>query len=744
MTFKTRALAALLLLTGHAAAAAPARGSVTEDLWSDYRIVMWQTQDGARLAGLRPLGISGARIMASRNGLDPAQATRDATTLAAAGLHPFIENIATDLYAAYHRYTPGKPVNWLYEETRAKYRANPADPSVYIREPSLSDPAWQARINARLAEHARVYGPFHPLYYNLGDESGIADLAAAWDFDFSPASLAGFRVWLHTLYPSLAALNREWGSDFATWSAVMPLTTDAALARTDGDYAGWSDFKDWMDEAFARALRSGTDALHAADPTARAAIEGGQGPGWGGYDYTRLARAVDVIEAYEGDNNIDIALAANPRLITLSTSFESGPQEVHRIWHNALLGERGLVLWDETHGFVAADGSPGPRGQALAGVFGELTGGIGAQLIASSPQRDRAAILASPASFRIRWLLDRKAEKTSWTERTSETEGVSDDPVRAATRRAASLLIHQGVQPYWLSPALLANGALERLGIRLLVLPHALALSPGEVAAVRGFVARGGIVLADVAPGAFDGHGRQLPHPALADLGTKIRLTDALRRDDAPADDVVRALEDAGVAAEFSLETPGGAPIRDVDVRLFRTGTATIIGLQRDLPAAASKADWVPGEARAAVLRLRHPAWLSDMRAPGFAAQGVAFPVSLDPVTPTVLAISPARLPAPTISGPASARAGESMALHLGLTGPSQAALHVVHIEARDPAGRPVLAYAANLALHDGSALWRLQLAADAAAGQWTILVRDMLGSGRASFTLSVRPAGVR
>ena len=41
---------------------------------------------------------------------------------------------------------------------------------------------------------ARAAAPYPPLFYNLGDESGIADNGSYWDFDLSPVSLAAMRV----------------------------------------------------------------------------------------------------------------------------------------------------------------------------------------------------------------------------------------------------------------------------------------------------------------------------------------------------------------------------------------------------------------------------------------------------------------------------------------------------------------------------------------------------------------------
>ena len=102
------------------------------------------------------------------------------------------------------------------------------------------------------------------------------------------------------------------------------------MRRSDDNFAAWADFKAWMDVAFARALRMGTDAVHAADPSALAAIEGVQIPGWGGYDYSLLVDAVDVMEL----DDLPLAHSLNPHLITLTTSFGGDPEDIHAIWRD--------------------------------------------------------------------------------------------------------------------------------------------------------------------------------------------------------------------------------------------------------------------------------------------------------------------------------------------------------------------------------------------------------------------------
>src|SRR5262249_49236645 len=154
-----------------------------------------------------------------------------------------------------------------------------------------------------------------------------------------------------------------WGTTFAQWDEVVPDSTAEAMGRRDDNFSSWSDFKEWMDEAFARAVRAGTEAVHAADPTALAAIAGGQPPGWG-FDYSRLVRAVDAMEIYDLGASIELARSLEPRLTVLLTSFSETPQGMHTAWRALLRGIRGMIVWDEDNGLVTAEGGIGPRGTA--------------------------------------------------------------------------------------------------------------------------------------------------------------------------------------------------------------------------------------------------------------------------------------------------------------------------------------------------------------------------------------------
>jgi hopanoid biosynthesis associated RND transporter like protein HpnN len=717
--------------------------------WPDWVAIMWHPRTAAQYRALHAMGIAGGMAFAMRETYDPAEMRRRTAPLVASDTRWYVENIATDFYANYHRWRPDKPsVTWLWDETRRRHRENPADRTVWNREPSLSDPEWIARIQDRLRTTVRDQSPWRPLFYNLGDESAIADLAAAWDFDFSDLSLAAFRTWLRTQYRDLAALNRQWGTEFPSWDAIMPPTTNEAMARPDRNWSGWGDFKDFMDAEFARALRAGTDAAHQADRTALVGIAGSQKAGWGGYDYARLPLALDLMEIYSGNDNAVIALDMNPALVTLSTSFGTGPAETGRLWHEALRGQRGTILWDEDNRVVTAEGTPGPRGAALAPTLRELAGGIGAQLIAATPHHDEVAILYSPASFRTHWLIARLADGPAWVARDSEREGIDSGPPETARRRAAALLSALGVQPRFISPAQLGGGQLRRTRMRLLVLPEAIALSDAEAAEIRAFAARGGIVLALGPAGLYDGRSRLLPRPQLAGLAPARALA-TLPDSDAEALPALAALlARARLQPALRPTAPDGTPVPSVQTRIWRTGETWIWSAQRLGPAGrvtdnprVTDSPNAPEGTTDLVLALPPGHVAYDMRRGGRIGTTPRLALRLSGTEPTVLAIAPARLPAPTLAAPATARLGEVAELRLGLAARGPAGPQILRIEVRDPTGAPAPAYSGNALLRPGRpTTWALPLAASDPPGLWHIRATDLLTGATDAATIAVAP----
>lgn len=574
--------------------------------WRSFHVILWQANRDARaLATAKALGVTDGRVLASRGDpVDTKALRREAAPLLAAGLGIYVENIATDYYSAYHRYQPGHPDTWEMDKLRALRRARPHDPALFHREPGLEDPTWQRRIADRLRVTVGVFGAA-PLYYNLADEAGIADLASAWDFDTAPSSLAVFREWLRKRYGDVAALDRAWGAHDGDWAQVQPELTDAALARTDGNYTAWSDFKAFMDARFAAAVARGTAAVHAANPGARAGLEGTQPSGWGGYDWARLGPSTDVFEVYDFFGSLAVARGFAPHAVLLTSTF-AAPDEVRQVWREALRGTSGVVLWDDPS-IVGADGAPSARGRLLGPSLRALSGPLGARLIADPEPEAPVGILVSQESFRLAWLLARRGEKGDWAQRTSGTEDEDATPARRALVELLRELAERGLRPRMLTDAMVAQGGLR--GLKALAMPDVLALSDAAGAAIRRFAAGGGIVAADTVPGAYTARGRRRAAPLLAGM-TLLPLADVAGRLPAP----VSVLD-------------GNEPARNVEIHVRREGDGLLVSVQA-----------TEGGARLLVLSVPGRRLTPVYPAPGPAAAG-RLSFTLGPSLPEIVSV---------------------------------------------------------------------------------------------------------
>ena len=708
--------------------------------WSNYQVIMWQLHNELQYRALRQLGVTAGMVYSNNADKPAATLAPEVAPLLASGLRFYVEDIATDFYSAYHR--PAS--KGRFAAIKALYQKNPADRAALVRDPSLSDPAWLARVRHRLAVTVAAERSHDPLFYNLGDETGIADLSVAWDFDFSPASLAGFREYLRQRYGTLAALNHEWGAEFTAWDQIVPPTTKQAMNRTDGNFAGWGDFKTWMDVAFAAAVRQGTDAIHAADPHAIAAIEGAQDSGWGGYDYTHLATAVDLVEIYDGGENMAALRSFNPNMVLLTTLFGGGPTGIHELWREFFRGARGVILWDPNNEIVEADGTVGPWGKDLAPTWTELENGVAAQLIVSEPVFDSVGILYSPASLRTRWLLDWQPKGDAWSARSANDDYDDPNEVRTAMNDALQALWHHGVAPRFLTDDKIAQGVLARDHYRVLILPQSIALSAAASEQIAAFVHQGGVAIADGVPGWFNEHSRRLAAPQLINIfgaasqpaqskvapgqSAAIQLTPAMFAGTLPG--LVNA---AGAGPGFVLATANGWPT-DVEMHRWRNGDVTIVSLLR------SGGPVKPEPASEVVnLTLSQPAYVYDLRAGTALGHVQQLPVTLGRVTPVLLAISSQSLPALEVEAPQRIQSGTSVEVGLNLARSLPTTSTVVHIAVVRPDGSIARNYSGNVIIHDGRGTWAIPFAVYDATGWWQVRAIDRLSGQTVTRPLEVR-----
>jgi len=496
--------------------------------WDDWIALVSLPPDAKGWSSLQSLGIRGGmqyRLHAGR---------REALRTARAPF--FVENVSRHLFSRYH-VEPG-----LWDKTLARMQDG-ANRTRNFREPSFCSPQFADALAKEIQAHGEAYAKDPPMFYSLAAEPSTTRLAAAADFDFSPAALEEFQRWLERdIYGTVVAVNTSWGTNFKSWAEVTPMTTEEARARmADGvmNFAPWVDFRDFQDYWFSKTLRDGAGFLRRFDPNARAGITGAMGAfAFGGWDWSRLSQSLDVAEAYDIGHARELwrdlapgkpALAVLP-LMETTDGPPVASDAVRTLWRFALEGgPRAALLWDDSgegitrRTLLEIDGRPSDLAQTLAPHLKALDGTAGALLARSIRKTDGVAILYSPASIRVNWLLEaQRLHGAEWQKAWgADTSGERRESPQLRLRESwIKLLEDLGVGWRFVSSKDLEQKILTRpdSGIRTLILPRAVALSDDEAAAIREFAANGGRVIADATCGRFNQHGHLREKPALDEL----------------------------------------------------------------------------------------------------------------------------------------------------------------------------------------------------------------------------------
>ncbi|MDA3921623.1 MAG: beta-galactosidase [Salinisphaera sp.] len=742
--------------------------------WNDYQIMMWHRYPACLLPTLEQLGIDAGEYSGRSKALPD--------FLIDQNMRWYVESLAPAFYAEYHRWRSDQPKNASFLAAKQQYKHNRDSLAAFKRHPSLEDPAWRQRVHDLSLAIAQRYAPYRPYFYSLSDEPGIAELGAQWDFDFSTYSLAGMRRWLRGQYASLAALNAEWGTQFSAWDQVMPMTTRQAIDRHDQNFAAWADFKAWMDVSFAGALKMGADAVREGDPQAFVGIGGAQKPGWGGYDYARLTKAVTAIEVYDIGRSVDVVHSLNPAIPILGTAFVSGKSQKRQVWHELLHGNRGLILWDPDRSYVDPDGQPTKKGQYAARYYHEIRDGAGALIINSHATDTPIAIHYSQPSLRTQWLLARRAHgsDTAWMHRSATYERTHNHFMRL--RESWSNLIEdQGFADHFISYQQLARGDLRQHGYQVLVLPQSSSLSAAEIDAIRQFVKTGGIAIASGMPGTYDEHSRQRAQPALLDLfgpgqtrvvpaaaigrgasklqvrrigkGKAILLTtdiadylqSRLTGDEKPVHQMLETLlRNNDIRLRFAVEDHNGHAVVGIDTHVFANGGVRIISLQTNPQLRVDELGPPDFQSNKRFdkpfkvdLHLPHAMYLYDVLTRQSLGRRHQLSLTVDPYEPTLLAASDTPLPVLQVDAPRRARRGRivTIGIHAAST---PADVSVFHIDVRNPEGKRMLDYSGNVIAPSGEGSKQFPLALNDAKGPWQVTVHDLLSGQTVTRTMVV------
>ncbi len=301
---------------------------------------------------------------------------------------------------------------------------------------------------------------------------------------------------------------------------VTPDFTQAQLGRPLGklDFSPLLDRLTYNDSLWATFIGHLVQTANRADPETPCGFVGGQCPNiWGGYDYAKLMKKVQFIEAYNLGSAQEIVRSLNPgnAMPVVTTHFHKDSKgvanDIWQSWFYLAHGNRGMIGWVE--GWF--DGAkPRPWLGQYSATLKELGGVQGPKIVGACWIHDGVAVYYSHPSVQVSWCLDIQPHGKTWVNRGSDHRLGTSHNVRRAWEY---LLTDSGLQYDFLAyDCVVTEGVPEEY--KVLILPACYALSDVEAKRISDFCRRGGTVIADFACGLFDQHGKGRTRGALDEL----------------------------------------------------------------------------------------------------------------------------------------------------------------------------------------------------------------------------------
>ncbi|MFB3892738.1 MAG: beta-galactosidase trimerization domain-containing protein [Phycisphaerae bacterium] len=311
-----------------------------------------------------------------------------------------------------------------------------------------------------------------------------------------------YAKWLAEIYGPSAPKRSGW----ITYNDIWPKLKTWSVA--DFDASQLMDQWTFNDSYWNNFIGGLVEYANSIDPDTPCGFVGGQAPNaFGGYDYAKIMKKVQFIEAYNLGSSQAIIRSFNPRgaIPAVTTHFHKNvDDDIWQTWYYLAHGNRGFIGWVE--GWFDGQ-TPKPWHARVAPHYREAGSKIGPLLSGAEWVHDGVAIYYSHASIQLGWILDAEAHGKTWINRNGDEKLGASHLVRHAWE---NMLRDEGIQYNFISYADVVRDGVPK-EYKVLILPAVLCLSDAEARRIKEFVQRGGTLIADYMPGLWDQHGKGRP-----------------------------------------------------------------------------------------------------------------------------------------------------------------------------------------------------------------------------------------
>lgn len=442
--------------------------------------------------------------------------------LGQSGLPVFLEYLAGDTTFGH----------WGYKTKKHEFRHD------------LANRKFRREIASQCRMRANDLVPFGIAGYACGEEIGMG----TDELCFLPAPQYLFSKWSLKKYGSLEKLNKVWGTSYKDPDDIRGIL-HADLRKRDPDRpAQWLDFRMFMEELYNSLMET-----EFFSPFKKAEPEVAAGYNAGPYtdvptqalNAARLGKTINFSIEYQPGflgraidlSGFDMLSGRNIPYLYVVGGYPNHYQKTdanydYRNWYAVLHGARGFAWYSsqDNSRYAKFSGRYMPRGEAIciARTSHDLRHGFGKFLMNSKPQI-RAGIYYSRLSrymishLNLRYDADPQAKAAL---EAANAEAMRKDPgilgfvpqekncgLKSLSRAIPymKILMEQSGERWKLVfEDQLLNGELDNR-YDILCLPATIILSAQEIKALRRFVEKGGVLIADVMTGWYDEYGNPNP-----------------------------------------------------------------------------------------------------------------------------------------------------------------------------------------------------------------------------------------
>ena len=362
----------------------------------------------------------------------------------------------------------------------------------------VNEPKALAKNLKMVKESAATARKYSRRTHLVGDEVRVG-------CDLSEHGLPVWRAWLKKDYNGdIAKLNSNWGTDYKSFDDIPVFTKKEIEAYKKDHFPRYLDLKRFAQINTGDFLGKVRALTKPVSPHTLAGLQ-----------YLSLFK--NDAECFARNMNlVSTASPTDPTLKLMRDMCEPGSlfggwtggyfnqrHEYRRlIWSNLFNGCNSLWLFIESagEGMLACDGRIPKHIEWVMADYQAVVNGLGQFVMQATRLDSKVAILHDYRSVI-------GAERFDKLSRYSESHKVFD-----------KILNDAGIQYHYIGGRELTEGILAKEGFKTLLLPFTTSITTKQAAAIKQFVRNGGTVIADIAPGIMNGHGKVVKKGMLADV----------------------------------------------------------------------------------------------------------------------------------------------------------------------------------------------------------------------------------